>query len=208
MFEISKNISIQMEIFENSKIYTIDNFYENPNSIVEYLLKIKPDFWKQDQKPSYNSIYFEDRRHDIEHQEIIKVYDFLSFICNQKPKNSNKIYTNATIFKKCDFNNYYNNYWWPHLDMGYNGIVYLNANDQISGTNLYENLNPEEEPPDHPEHFLPWRSKNNWKLVKTLIPRYNRLVLFDGAKFWHGMNICNDDYFNESYRFNQVFFFE
>jgi len=208
MFELSKNISIQMEIFQNSKIYTIDNFYANPDSIVEYFLKIVPPLWKIEQKPSYNSIYFEDRRHNIESDKIIKVYEFLEFLCGQSASKKNDIFTNAIRFKKCNFNDYKNNYWWPHLDSGYNGIVYLNANDHVSGTNLYENLYSKEEPSNCPEHFIPWRNKNNYRLVKNLIPRYNRLVLFDGLKFYHGMNICNDDYFYETYRFNQVFFFK
>ena len=37
---------------------------------------------------------------------------------------------------------------------------------------------------------------------------YNRLVLFDGDKFIHGMNIVNDRYFSDEYRCNQVFFFK
>ena len=76
----------------------------------------------------------------------------------------------------------------------------------ISGTNLYENLDPDNESSQCHEHSSPWRSKNKFRIVKTLYPRYNRMVLFDGSKFFHGMNICNDDYFGENYRFNQVFF--
>jgi hypothetical protein len=34
------------------------------------------------------------------------------------------------------------------------------------------------------------------------------MVLFDGFKFFHGMNICNRDYFEETYRMNQVLFFK
>jgi hypothetical protein len=80
-------------------------------------------------------------------------------------------------------------------------------NDISSGTNLYENIIPEKHL-DGFEHYIPWRSKTNYKLIKTILPKYNRLVLFDAKKFLHGMNICNDDYFENHYRFNQVFFFE
>jgi hypothetical protein len=58
------------------------------------------------------------------------------------------------------------------------------------------------------EHVLPWKSKDKYKIIKSFMPKYNRLVLFDGFKFIHGMNICNDNYFDEGYRFNQVFFFK
>ena len=34
------------------------------------------------------------------------------------------------------------------------------------------------------------------------------IVLFDGLKFPHGMDISNDFYFNKKYRKNQVFFFK
>jgi hypothetical protein len=210
MFEISKNISINLEIFQGSKIYTVDNFYQNPDVILKYFLDNVPGLWKNEESPSYNNVYFEDRRHKLKSDEIVKVYDFLSFLCNQSSldPDATALLSNASKFKKCQFNDYKNNYWWPHTDVGYNGIVYFNGGDEISGTNLYENLDPENEPPNCPEHSAPWRSKDAYRLVKTLIPRYNRLVLFDGLKFFHGMNICNDDYFGENYRFNQVFFFK
>ena len=66
---------------------------------------------------------------------------------------------------------------------------------------------PKNEPPNYPEHYKPWRSKENYRLIETLEPKFNRMVLFDGLKFFHGMNICNDDYFSDQYRMNQVLFF-
>ena len=208
MFEISKNININLQIFQESKIYIIDNFYQDPDSVVNFFLSINPHLWKMDQTPSYNSVHFEDKRHLLHSDEIAKVYDFLSFLCGQSSFDNTQLITNIAKFKKCEFNNYENIYWWPHKDCGYTGIVYFNDGDEISGTNLYENLDSENEPPNCPEHFDPWRNKDKWRLVKTLIPRYNRLVLFDGLKFFHGMNICNDYYFGQNCRFNQVFFFE
>ena len=47
-----------------------------------------------------------------------------------------------------------------------------------------------------------------YKLLKTLEPSYNRLVLFDGLKFIHGMDVTNDRYFGNESRNNQVFFFD
>ena len=49
-------------------------------------------------------------------------------------------------------------------------------------------------------------SKKDFIVIKTLEPKYNRFVFFDGYEFPHGMNICTDRYFGEEYRKNQVFF--
>jgi len=211
MFEINKNAVVQKKIIQDSVVYIIDDFYEDVEKILDFLLIIEPEVWKKNQKPSNNLIYFEDKRHSIMSKHVDKVYDFLSNLCGQTKDNleipAHAILTNFCRFKKCEFNDYENNYWWPHKDDGYTAIIYLNREDSVSGTNLYENLNPENEPPNHPEHYKPWRSKKNYRLIETLEPKFNRMVLFDGLKFYHGMNICNDDYFNENYRMNQVLFF-
>lgn len=207
MFELNKNLIIKEENFENSKIYYIDNFYENPDSIVEYFLTTTPKKHKEGELNSKNGIYFYDLRHSIVNHEIPKVYEFLENICGQKNKNPNLIKTNMTLFKKNNFNDYENFYWWPHTDLGYTGILYLNKGNLFSGTNLYENLDPSSEPPNCSEHCFPWRSKSKYKVKKKFDSKYNQLVLFDAKKFIHGMNICNDDYFFNTYRLNQVFFF-
>ena len=42
--------------------------------------------------------------------------------------------------------------------------------------------------------------------IEGVLPIPNRMVLFDGSKFFHGMNITNDDYFEKECRMNQVLF--
>lgn len=207
MFEINQNPTIKEKTIEGTKIYFIDKFYANPDEIVEYFLTTETPLWKNFESPSLNGIYFEDRRHLIHSDEIIKVYKFLENLCGSKPNKENLITTNLTRFKKSDFNDYENNYWWPHRDTGYNGIVYLNKDNSSSGTNFYKNLDPLNEPPKCPEHYLPWRPKTKYELITTIESQYNQLVLFDGSKILHGMNICNNDYFSNTYRLNQAFFF-
>ena len=189
--------------------YTIDNFYKTPDKILDLFLSSKIYLHKINEKPSYNSIYFEDCRNDFQSEQVRKVYEFIEKLCEQKPLYGyEQILTNITRFKKVKFNAYSKNYWWPHIDSGYTAIVYFNKKDCYSGTNLYEIINHNEEPPDCPEHYSPWRNKNNFVLNKSIKPKYNRLVLFDALKNIHGMNICNDDYFANNYRINQVFFFK
>jgi len=208
MFELNKDIKIKKYLIENSYIYIIDDFYKNPDENLNFILQFESSYHKIDEYPSFNSVYFEDKRHLIKSNEIIKVYEFLGKICDQNPLcDGDEISTNISIFRNNNFNDYINNYWWPHLDSGYTGIVYFNENDFYSGTNLYKILNIDEEPPDCSEHYAPWRPKKNFELIYSIRPQYNRMVLFDGYKFTHGMNICNNDYFSDEYRINQVLFF-
>ena len=206
MFELNNNLEIKEELFQGSIIYTIDNFYRDPQRIENYLFRDIPNLplHKGNDNPSYNGTYFEDRRHPARNSlQLKKVYDFLSDLCGQE-YDSHDIATNCARFKRHEFNDYENCHWWPHTDTGYNGIVYFN-DDNENGTNFYNELIPL---PDINEHYAPWRSKDEFELIKHLEPKYNRLVFFDGWKFSHGMNISNDRYFGQEYRKNQVFFFD
>ena len=207
MFELNDNLEVKKELFRGTTIYTIDDFYKNPQGVENYLFgqPNKISLHKMDEKPSFNNVYFEDRRHDdsIDNLDLKKVYDFLSRLCGQGYE-APDVVTNCTRFKRHQFNDYKNYYWWPHTDGGYNGIVYFN-DDSEHGTCFYEEL---VEKPDVPEHYQPWGVKKDFIVLKTLESKYNRFVFFDGYEFPHGMNISTDRYFGEEYRKNQVFFFD
>ena len=208
MFELNDNLEIKKELFQGTVIYTIDDFYKYPQEVDDYLFgqPNKIPLHKMWENPSFNGIHFEDRRHEgysIDSLDVKNVYDFLSDLCGQGYQDD-EVVTNCTRFKRHEFNDYENCHWWPHRDGGYNGIVYFN-DDNENGTNFYNELKPL---PEVNEHYAPWRSKDEFELIKHLEPKYNRLVFFDGWKFQHGMNISNDRYFGEEYRKNQVFFFD
>lgn len=206
LFKLSDKIKVETETIDNSNLFFIDNFYENPNLVKQFIISNKPLYHKSDDFFTYNGIYFHDMRHKIECQEVEKVYLYLQTLCNQRVSSTKSVITNYFNFLNCKFNNYSDNYWWPHYDKGYTAIVYLNEDDFECGTNLYENLNKDSEPPKIPEHYCPWRKKNNFRLIKTLTPKFNRLVMFDALKFCHGMNISNNKY-EKDFRLNQVLFF-
>jgi len=203
MFKLNHRLQVKREILQESVIYYIDNFYLHPKEVEEYLFDPETPLHKIEQKPSYNNIHFEDRRLIKEDERLHSVVDFLSQICNQKPE-THCIVTNMQRFSDNDFNDYKNYVWWPHQDNGYNGIVYFS--DEC-GTNLYS-TDTTDELPNAPEHYKPWRLRENYEILKTIEPKYNRLVLFDGFKFPHGVDICSDRYYGEEYRKNQVFFFQ
>ena len=203
MFRLNNRLQIKQETLQESVIYYIDNFYLHPEKVEEYIFDKDTPLHKIEQKPSYNNIHFEDRRLIKEDERLHSVVDFLSQICNQKPE-THCIVTNMQRFSDNDFNDYKNYVWWPHQDNGYNGIVYF-SNE--CGTNLYS-TDTTDELPNAPEHYKPWRLRENYEILKTIEPKYNRLVLFDGFKFPHGVDICSDRYYGEEYRKNQVFFFQ
>ena len=203
MFELNPNLEIKKEVLLESKIFIVDNFYKNPDEVYDFLFNREVPLWKIEEKPSFNTIHFIDKRLIEYDERLLPVIGFLSYLCNQDAE-SHDIVTNMQRFFKHDFNDYKNCHWWPHQDSGYNGIVYFNKDDNTSGTNLYSvkkqyNMTL--------EHVEPWRPKENFKILKTLEPEYNRLVFFDGLKFLHGANFPDNRYFDEEYRTNQVFFF-
>lgn len=211
VFDLNEKSVVIREPFMGSNLYYIDNFYKNPDAVVN-LLNNTPSNLHHPREDiieySLNGIYFEDRRHRFNHPEIENVYNYLSSICGQNPSTKDKpVVSNCTRLFVCDFNNYKDNYWYPHMDEGYNAIVFLNKNDDVSGTNIYESIKPDL-PKARGEHLDPWRSKENWKLLTTLKPAYNRCILFDGKKFPHGMHLTNDKYFGEEFRLNNAFFFK
>jgi hypothetical protein len=63
------------------------------------------------------------------------------------------------------------------------------------------------------EHYRPWTSKSDWKILFSFKAKYNRIVIFDGKKYKHGMDISDDRFFgdtleNAKFRINQVLFFQ
>lgn len=211
VFELNNSHEIVVESLMGSNIYYIDDFYKHPNVVLDYLkdnpasVHVPPSGRGIE---SFNGKKFYDLRHKMIVDEVESVYSYLSGICGQKPiYNPKLLMTNKTKFFINRFNDYEANYWYPHRDYGYTALIYLNKNDNECGTNLYKSVIPDTEN-QLGEHVTPWRNKNYWSVVKTLKPKYNRCVIFDGLKFYHGMNIPNDRYFGNEYRLNQVFFFE
>ena len=85
MFELNHRLQIKRETLQGSVIYYIDNFYLHPHKVEEYLFDPETPLHKIEQKPSYNSIHFEDRRLIKEDERLHSVVNLLSQICGQKP---------------------------------------------------------------------------------------------------------------------------
>jgi len=201
IFSVNDNLKIESEDFLDSKIITIENFLKYPECVVEYLNNTSTPLWKINEKNSYNGIFFDDRRHIIKDDSIKDKLQ--QFACGQKEAYG-QIYSNYTLFFNNSFNDYKNNYWWPHRDVGYTALIYLNHYDG-GGTNLYEMVEKDDIMCN--EHEQPWRPRNKYKKLKTLNCGFNKLVMFNANKFLHGMAIEDDVFFNER-RINIAVFFK
>ena len=211
VFELNTKAPIRIETFMGTNIYYIDDFYRFPNLILKLLDTIPAKAhqpWRDLKFESNNGVYFEDNRQTTAFSEMEKVTSYLSKICGSPLWSDPSIFCmNKTRFYPNKFNDFQNNFWHPHSDPGYNALIYFNKGDSECGTNLYKEVLPDTEN-QHGEHVFPWRSKSKWEIVKTLEPKFNRCVLFDGGQFPHGMHITNERYFGNEYRLNQVVFFE
>jgi len=209
IWELNNNLQIEEEIFEDSKIYYVDNFYKNPDKVLSEIKSKNSPLWKIAEPNTLNSTMFEDRRLEMKYKQLSSVYDFISSIVHQSPQYNkpNRLITNNLLLYNHPYNNFEDSYWWPHQDVGYTGILYLNKDcGGKTGTNLYQNLG-EDLNNDEFEHSSPWRSKKLYGVIKYLESKFNRLVLFDGRKYLHGAHIEDDRHMKEP-RMNQVFFFE
>ena len=108
MFEIKESYDVRVDYVYDSPIYTIDDFYQDPDSIVEFLMSQDAPLWKMEEefKPSHNEIYFEDRKHQIESSEIESAYYFLQSICKQKIDCLSVLFVTKTIYL-IDFLSFY-----------------------------------------------------------------------------------------------------
>ena len=215
MWELNDNLNVTHITIDGSPAYIIDDFYKDPDRVSRWLFCRNTPLWKNQERGTRNGYDFQDRRLDVR-TENLPVFDYLAELCGQKLcDNEPAIITNQHRFLRNSYNEKYkSHYWWPHCDRGYNGIVYFNKDDNVNGTNLYDKSTWNVIEID--ESVEPWIPKMYSKVVHTFEPKFNRLVLFDGVKFPHGMAINDDRYHCDDfgnahwtkYRSNQVFFYE
>ena len=202
MFEINSLDNIKVKEIEGTTLYIKDDFYKNPYEILNLLSYIPAKPWKVWETPTYNTIHFLDSRHDFYHQDMLQVNTAIENICGQKTAQPGQVITNCTQFYDRTFNDYKNNYWGPHEDLGFTALIYLNEFDCL-GTNIYRRL--KEDVWNAPEHYEPWRSKDKFEVLYTIEAKFNRMILFNAEALTHGMAIDDDTFFSQT-RINQAVF--
>ena len=206
IYEINNKTITRQDTVLGTSVYYIDDFYKNPDLLLERLEYEPVKKWKPHLNPNgHNGQKFFDGRHLYKDENFKSVTDFLTTITKQEVEGPTEIFTNIFQMNPDSFNDFENNYWMPHLDEGYNAIIYLNQLPPHNGTNIYAS-HEDQEAFDVQEHEEPWRPKSKWDHIYTITAKFNRLVLFDGKKLFHGMAV-DDDMFVHNTRLNQVVFF-
>ena len=204
-----------------TKAFRIDNFYSNPGFIFDSIMNTGPIPMQRDANGNamgYNQIEFLDLRHenvvprlrDVA-DSLVKEIDFLKYVENDKHTEPSLLKTNFMQWRNTEFNDYKNNYWFPHYDTDWTCIIYLNEGT-TNGTNVYEPFDEEYVQnylKNGHEHIDSWQPKHNFRLLDYLEPAFNRAYLFKAGKLLHGAAVNDETYFasNRLIRLNQVMFF-
>ena len=201
MFDTNKSLFVDKFSFKGSTFYKVDNFFKEPNRIVDYLNSNEPELWKKEQGCFYNGIKYFDKRHFIPVNPFKEFALHISGLTNF----NDECYSNCMTFIDKEYNNYKDNFWFPHCDDNQIiCIVYLNESYKGPGTNIYSRIS--DDYTNIPEHMIPWRSRSKYNLELQIQSKFNRFVMFDG-NFLHGAAIEDDTFFYEE-RKNIVSFFK
>ena len=227
VFKIFKvNLSSDVEEIElpyfEKKYFIIDNFYEDPDEVNRYIDEYATyELFKGGVTGSLNGIKFSDKRHSKLIPSLKEVSDVIMKVCGARTLRSDptQLLTNTFQMHDKEWNNWKDNYWWPHLDHGWTCLIYLNK-DGCEGTNLYHKKGFPKQmglvkgldnvirkgAEANAEHVQPWIPKSEWYCAHNMESKYNRAVIFP-SRIYHGQNIASDRWFNEVRR-NQVIFME
>jgi hypothetical protein len=188
------------------KIIVIDNFYENPCEIREFILK--QDFLVVGNYPGKRTESYANQQVKNTIQKYIEPYGGKITIFPTKSTNDSNIYNGSFQYTTSRDRS------WIHVDSFNNwaGILYLTPNAPLSsGTNFYEYHDGTRDKTDminnNNEIEINHCSQDltKWKLVDSIGNKFNRLVLFRSDMFH-----MSGDYFGdckENGRLFQVFFF-
>ena len=152
-FEINRNQKAQFGMLGETPYAIIDDFFSTPDDVITILHHVAPNFHKESGNSNtslnqyegpeeedrshiknFNGEHFKDMRHEFYSDMILPAYEHLFHVLKymgvtQIPMDRRAVLTNCFTFKKHPFNDFENNYWWPHRDHGYSALVYLNHND-------------------------------------------------------------------------------
>lgn len=205
MLEISPNLEVEIVEVNGVKVYRVDNFYQDPKSIVWNCLDPMPPEHKGNSIK--NEIWANDRRHELYLSEMSAVEEKIQELVPEckKPYFPSLFSTNMTHLKKeVDFEKYR---WWPHIDGPgeiWNVLIYFTKSDR-QGTNFYKKKDEQAYDKKYRlEQVTPWIPEYELEFLHYEPSVFNRLIAFNGT-ITHGAHFSEEAY--DSFRLNQVCFF-
>lgn len=214
-------MQIKERYIQGLRGYQIDNFYSHPEFILNHIISTPPHIHGSAELPgSKNGREYSDMRHKKPLPELKYYEDIIIDLigvpvvpawADECPGRS-PLETNFMQWRDTPYNDFYNNYWWPHYDRGWTTIIYLN-HETTNGTNIYEDIDnyfQDVQVPNYTELLNPWQPKKHYKLVDYLEPAFNRAYIFQSGKLMHSAAVDDKTYFEQGglYRLNQVMFFD
>ena len=206
LFIINDGLTPQFE----EGVVIIDNFYKNYDQIYEMLSSSYMPRWKWCEG-SRNFIDYHDCRLEIDNNfygdsyitKINSLIELIKYFYNdQRDIGINDTGYNFNVYQniKRNVSNSFQHF--PHIDLSYNAIVYL---DKVSsgGTAIYPEI---ENVPDSEEQNILFDISDHKKIIIESKP--NRMVVFNGTRYHGGYIENHDAYTGENWRINQVMFFD
>ena len=187
-FKVNENFTTELLNFRDIKVLVVDNFYENPDTIRNYILNI-PATYHKPERPNYpgrqidmcydlspialtyqNLIlkYFDD---DVDVVDCLKYHPFLVNVIQNEHVGP------------------------PHVDRseGYASSIYFNIDEECSGGVDF--------------YIKESTMHNYYEKVGTVAMKYNRMVLYSQSVF-HTPSIPEGDFTGDLHRINQQLFLE
>jgi hypothetical protein len=207
MYELSENLEVNVEPFQDSFIYTIDNFFKDPYKILSFMKEAPHTMWQGFTSPNHNGKYYKYKKIFHHNTLIYPVIDLMMpYFQKGEIQHRGFVLSDYYLFDN-EYNDYQNKYFWPHKDFGWTGVVYLNHYEG-PGTNMYrEKENVIRDNLVVSESESAWLDKSLYTLEKPLMSKFNRCVFFDAFKFHHNMAVDDRTWFNE-HRYNVVIHFK
>lgn len=210
--KINKDYKIVDKSTENDTLYYIDNFYENPELLRNWILEHPRTYWKMSEGlETKNGIDYYDCRVSVETADTHytaklnqEVSDIVSDIFNE---------TYDTVNDNLGFNVFKNIaqkdtkfQHMPHTDDIAHGqktaLIFLDDIEN-GGTMLYKGKEKPELGREEENLFI--NVADNYESETLLESKFNRLVIFDSAKL-HGAYINDYSKYIDDWRVTQVFF--
>lgn len=191
--------------------YQFDNFYENPEFILNHIISTPPRKTGINLSES-NGVYYEDMRHQ-RYVPKLKWYEDVITETIGGVENTSKepaLFTNFMKWNRDSFNSYKTHYWYPHFDTYWTFILYLNPTEKNNGTNIYKPVDNywQDVQTKTVEHITPWHPKEHYEVVDYFEPVFNRGYAFQSSRLLHGAAVNDETYFDDVFRLNQVIFFQ